>query len=82
MYHSNESKEIALLGLAVFSLSKSNPQHDLRNSVVNNVVAFVDLCNRCCSIARMWSLHLEKALEDGKQSEDVSILVQELRRVA
>ena len=54
-----------------------NAQHDLRNSVVKGLVASVDSGNGCCSITRMWSLHLEKALEDGKRSEDVSILAWE-----
>ena len=83
-YHSNESKKIALfcVALAVFFLSKSNPQHDLRNSVVKDVVASVHSGNCCCSITRIWSLHLEKALEDGKWLKDVSILARELSSVA
>ena len=63
-------------------MSKSNPQHDLRNSVEKNVVAFIDSRSCCCSITHMWSLHLEKALEDGKRSEDVPILAEELSSVA
>ena len=52
------------------------------NSVVKDVVTSVDSGNCCCSITRIWSLHLEKALEDGKWLEDVSILAWELSRVA
>ena len=65
-----------------FFLRKANPQHDLRNSVVKGVVASVDSGNCCCSITRMWSPHLEKALEDGMWSEDVWILARDLSSVA
>ena len=49
---------------------------------MKDVVASVDSGNCCYSITRMWSLHLDKALEDGKRSEDVLILARELSSVA
>ena len=63
--------------------SKSNPQHDLRNSVVK----------KRCRIRKFSQLLLfyhphviptpeEKALDDGKRSEYILILVRELSSVA
>ena len=49
---------------------------------MKDVVAFVDSGNCCCSINRMWCIHLEKSPEDGKRSEDVSIIARELSGVA
>ena len=49
---------------------------------MKDVVASVESGNCCCSITRMWSLHLEKALKDRKWSEDVSILAWKLSSVA
>ena len=66
-----------------FSLNKSNPQHDLRNSAAKGVVVFADSDSCYCSITRKWSLHvhLEMAAENGKRSEKTSIFARELSSV-
>ena len=74
-YYSNEF-------VLVWQFLKSNPQHDLRNLLVKDVVASVDSGSCCCSITRMWSLHVEKALKDRKRTEDVLILARESSSVA